>query len=263
MPFPQVVAVDMDGTFLHSDDSYDRQRFARLRGRMEAAGVRLVVASGNQYEQLHSFFDDPDQISYVADNGALVVEAGEVLFSAQIEPAVVVAVAELLTEYQLPYLACGPRGAFAPAWVEDDYLQQMARYYHRLGWIDSIAEVADSTYKFGLVDERGLPPELPDRLAELVGDRVVPVVSGHDSMDLGAPGVNKASGISLLLERWGIAPGGLAAFGDSANDVEMLRLAGFSVAMENALPQVKAVASLTTGSNDADGVLAQLEKWFG
>lgn len=263
MQLPQVVAVDMDGTFLRSDDSYDRQRFTRLRARMEAAGVRIVVASGNQYEQLNSFFQDSDRLSYAADNGALVVEAGKVLFSAQIEPAVVLAVADLLQEARLPYLACGPNGAFAPAWVEDDYLAAMARYYHRLGRVESITQVADSIYKFGLVDERGLPPDLPDRLAELVGDRVVPVVSGHGSMDLGAPGVNKATGVSLLLSRWGIAPAALAAFGDSANDLELLRLAGFSVAMANALPEVKAVATAITESNDADGVLVQLERWFG
>ena len=65
----RLVAVDMDGTFLHHDDTYDRARFARLRTQMDAAGVRFVVASGNQYEQISSFFPYRDELSFVGDNG--------------------------------------------------------------------------------------------------------------------------------------------------------------------------------------------------
>ena len=81
---PRLVAVDMDGTFLHHDDTYDRARFARLRTQMDAAGVRFVVASGNQYEQISSFFPYRDELSFVGDNGAYVVEQGTPLFAAQI-----------------------------------------------------------------------------------------------------------------------------------------------------------------------------------
>lgn len=258
----QVIAVDMDGTFLHSDDSYDRQRFAQLRSRMDSAGVRFVVASGNQYEQLRSFFPEPERISFVADNGALVVSAGEVLFSARIAPEAVARIAALFNSDRMPYLACGPDGAFAPDWVSDDYLREMGRYYHRLARISAIAP-EQQIYKFGLVDERGLPPDLPERLAAAVGDAIVPVVSGHGSMDLGAPGVNKGTGLKLLLDRWGIQPAHLAAFGDSANDLEMLALAGHPVAMANASEPVLAAVPARTDTNDDDGVLNQLERWLG
>lgn len=55
----RVVAVDMDGTFLRPDDTYDSDRFARMRAIWDAEGVRFVVASGNQYAQLASFFPIP------------------------------------------------------------------------------------------------------------------------------------------------------------------------------------------------------------
>ena len=47
-------------------------------------------------------------------------------------------------------------------------------------------------------------------------------------------GASKGDGLRRLLERLGVEPGAVLACGDGENDVEMLRLAGTSVAMGNA-----------------------------
>jgi hydroxymethylpyrimidine pyrophosphatase-like HAD family hydrolase len=52
----------------------------------------------------------------------------------------------------------------------------------------------------------------------------------------------------------------VVAFGDDVNDVEMVRRAGLGVAVENAIPAVKAVARQVTRSNDEDGVALVLEE---
>lgn len=52
----KMVAVDVDGTFVHSDYTYDVPRFQRILSRMKEAGCRFVVASGNQYYQLRDLF---------------------------------------------------------------------------------------------------------------------------------------------------------------------------------------------------------------
>ena len=44
------------------------------------------------------------------------------------------------------------------------------------------------------------------------------------------------------------------AFGDGGNDISMLKAAGTSVAMGNALDKVKANASYVTTSVDEDGI---------
>ena len=42
---------------------------------LKKRGIKFVVASGNQYYQLISFFPElKDEISFVAENGALVYE---------------------------------------------------------------------------------------------------------------------------------------------------------------------------------------------
>ncbi len=52
----KMVAVDIDGTFVRSDYTYDRLRFRQILARMQKAGCRFVVASGNQYYQLRDLF---------------------------------------------------------------------------------------------------------------------------------------------------------------------------------------------------------------
>ncbi|WP_281384440.1 HAD hydrolase family protein [Listeria portnoyi] len=70
----KLIAVDMDGTFLNNDQDYNRERFNRQYTELKKRDIRFVVASGNQYYQLKSFFPDfADEISFVAENGAYIV----------------------------------------------------------------------------------------------------------------------------------------------------------------------------------------------
>ena len=52
----KMAAVDIDGTFVRSDYTYDVPRFRRILERMKKAGCSFVVASGNQYYQLRDLF---------------------------------------------------------------------------------------------------------------------------------------------------------------------------------------------------------------
>lgn len=51
------------------------------------------------------------------------------------------------------------------------------------------------------------------------------------------------------------------AFGDDFSDLEMLRLCGRGIAMENAIEPVKEIADFVTSSNDNDGVSEYIEKY--
>jgi hydroxymethylpyrimidine pyrophosphatase-like HAD family hydrolase len=70
----------MDGTFLNHSMDYNRPRFERLRAMMKARGIKFAVASGNQYEQLKSFFDQPDELIFIAENGTYIKDQHEVLY---------------------------------------------------------------------------------------------------------------------------------------------------------------------------------------
>ena len=67
----KLIAVDMDGTFLNDKKTYNRERFRQQYQQMKAQQIRFVVASGNQYYQLASFFPEiVGEIAFVAENDA-------------------------------------------------------------------------------------------------------------------------------------------------------------------------------------------------
>lgn len=71
-------------------------------------------------------------------------------------------------------------------------------------------------------------------------------------------GSDKSVGIDRMIEHFGIKLSETMAFGDGANDVEMLRHVGIGVAMGNASAEVQASADYVTLSVDEDGVAAAL-----
>ncbi len=64
---------------------------------------------------------------------------------------------------------------------------------------------------------------------------------------------DKAKGILAVLEYYGYNPDNAMSLGDNPNDIEMLQFTGTSVAMGNAVREVKAVADYITSDIDADG----------
>ena len=81
-------------------------------------------------------------------------------------------------------------------------------------------------------------------------------------LEVSAPGINKAAGVSIVAADLGIDPQDVIAFGDMPNDIEMLAWAGTGVAMGNAAPTVHDAADATTASNDDFGLARVIEQWF-
>jgi Cof subfamily protein (haloacid dehalogenase superfamily) len=77
------------------------------------------------------------------------------------------------------------------------------------------------------------------------------------------PGITKASGLAIALDRYGVGFGDVLVFGDMPNDLPMItavaRAGGRAVAVANAHPAVRAATSHLTSGHDADGVARYLE----
>lgn len=110
----KLIAVDMDGSFLSDAKTYNRARFLAQYARMKAQGIRFVVASGNQYYQLISFFPEiAHEIAFVAENGGWVVDAGEDVFNGELSKEHFLTVATLLNDVPgIEIIACGKNSAY-------------------------------------------------------------------------------------------------------------------------------------------------------
>lgn len=258
----KLIAVDMDGTFLNDKMEYDRELFSRLYTIMKERGIHFVVASGNQYYQLKSFFGAiQDELTYVSENGALLVNQGEILSHGDITKEQVKKVISVVETYPtIKMVVCGVESAYILDTVEDEFYQQMSKYYHRLKKVDSYDIIDDTIIKFALTTKENESEKYEPLLKTALADVVVPTTSGHRSIDLIIPGLHKASGIEKLANLWNITPEQCIAFGDGGNDIEMLQYCKYGYAMENASAAVKSVCSYHTTSNNDNGVLKVLSK---
>ena len=262
----KLVAVDVDGTFMRTDYTYNVELFEKIFARMKELGCNFVVASGNQYYQLREMFEKyRNEISIVSDNGAYIETRGELIFAADIPKETVATATEVCRRHPNIYkFLCGVKSAYCEKnTVPEDLYNFMKKYMPRLEWVDDFTKVDDQFLKFALlIQEEDKMGDYYKILREELGGKLEPTTSGHDSMDLIIPGLHKASGIKKLVERFGITAAECAAFGDSNNDVEMLKYCGESYAMDNAPQNVKDAAKYVCPSNNNDGVLVTLEKIF-
>jgi hydroxymethylpyrimidine pyrophosphatase-like HAD family hydrolase len=74
--------------------------------------------------------------------------------------------------------------------------------------------------------------------------------------------VTKASGLAPALEALGATHEQTVGVGDAENDQAFLRLCGLAVAVDNALPSVKAMADLVMPSARGAGVAELIDRWL-
>ncbi len=119
----KLIAVDMDGTFLSDAKTYNRERFLAQYARMKEQGIRFVVASGNQYYQLISFFPEiAHEIAFVAENGGWVVSAGEDVFNGELSKTHFDTVAAVLNDVPgIEIIACGKGSAYTLKAYDDEF----------------------------------------------------------------------------------------------------------------------------------------------
>jgi len=79
-------------------------------------------------------------------------------------------------------------------------------------------------------------------------------------MEVFAPGVSKAAAMKRLAHEYGLTR--TVAFGDNVNDIPMLRAAGLSLAVANALPEVKDAVDEVIGMNTDDAVAKKILQDF-
>ena len=106
------------------------------------------------------------------------------------------------------------------------------------------------------------PPRLAVVRAELAprfAGRVFMTTSLPHLLELGNPAVTKGSGLAFVAAELGLDPAGVVAFGDGENDVELLEVAGFGVAVEDAHPRLAAIADWTCPGPQDEGVAAFIE----
>jgi hypothetical protein len=260
---PRLIASDMDGTLLRSDDTVSEETVAELE-RWRADGVPIVLATGRPPRWMGRIRDVLRHGTAVCCNGAVLLdlESFEVLDEVALQPELLESISTELRRRQ-------PGTWFA---VEYGFEFRHEPIY-RPRWDVNAPGVAEATLDEMIAvpvakllarhEELG-PDEFVSLVADVIGGRATVTHSSSDALaEISAVGVTKASGLAKVAAGHGVAPEDVVVFGDMPNDIaafEWVRTAGGrAVAMAHAHPDLMAVATDVTGTNDDDGVAAFLQ----
>lgn len=265
----RLVATDLDGTLLRTDNTVSDRTRAALRN-AQAAGLLVVFVTGRPPRWLDAVVDETGHVGVaVGANGAVVYDmaAEQIINSHALDVALV---HELTTRLRGAF----PAVAFAieighEFAAEPDYTHdwQVNPEVDRRGVpiapprIGALEKIVTAPALKLLAKDRGADPDAFAAAATaLVGDRAtITHSSSFGLLELSAPGVTKATGLAEIAATHGIEASEIAAIGDMPNDVPMLQWAGRSFSVANAHPAAIEAADETVGSNDDDAVAVLIE----
>ena len=259
----KLIAADMDGTLLSSQKQLPPDFFDVVAPLLRR-GVRFAIASGRQYDNIRSYFSHlENQLTYIAENGALIMEKGHVLYKSAIPAQNCGAPLQAIRGMAGVYpLFCGVKAAYTDC-RQPNFLAQARRYYKTIQFVDDLcAPIDDDICRIAVFDDAPAAQNSYARLLDFEG-RFKVTLSGRHWADLTNPGDNKGSAVQALCARLGLDQEQVMAFGDYFNDQELLTYCAHSFAMANAQPEIKAICRYQAASNDEGGVTKALRDHAG
>lgn len=246
----KAILLDLDGTLLNSDRTVSSRDTEMVR-RYADNGHLIVIATARPLRTALTALPMALREGYlVTFNGAWIFRGEEMIHRREIPSAQVLRVVEALHAH-----------GFQPAIEAADRLYTDINSPPGSNWERlPLAE-------YPQVAACKVPAQGHRRIDESLISRIIPedlefvIIDGGTLLQVARRGCSKASACEVVLDREGIDPVDAVAFGDDVNDIPMFELAGFSVAMGNAVRQVKTAADAVTLSNDADGVAHGLARY--
>ncbi len=255
----RALLLDVDGTLVKSDRSVSPSVIKAIR-RARKSGIQVSLSTGRAFISLTAIFDQIgwDGVHIVA-GGAQVIDGQtkKVIWEKNISSA----------DVKWLYQAVGSRGGGVVIVKADalyTYDQLLNRFQHH-PWRIPTKNVTElkTDWSSPLVSIHQINPELEQFLLTQTRLHAVKMktLGGEDYFDVTAKGVTKREGLMVWSQHTQISLGQTVAAGDGLNDRELLGLVGWSVAMGNAVPEIKAIAKMKVSSNNGDGVV-ELIDWL-
>ncbi len=250
----KLVVTDMDGTLLNSRGEVSNH-FYSLFEQLKANNIHFVAASGRQYHSIvRKLSPIVEDITIIAENGGIAKRGSEELLVTHMDNESIHKIIKLLRTIKNTYVVlCGKKSSYIET-SDKIFIELFNEYYATYEQVDDLTTVDDDQFiKIAVYHFDSSESFIYPSVKHLEGSLQVKV-SGLNWLDISHPDAHKGHALQLLQNKLGITSEETMVFGDYNNDLEMLGLAHFSYAMDNAHPNVKEIAKYHTKSNDDNGV---------
>ncbi|MBY0146908.1 HAD family hydrolase [Neobacillus niacini] len=278
---PKAIFLDMDGTILNHKNLvsiHTKEIIDQLRNQ----GKFVFIATGRAIDEIEGLVPKGFQVDGVVTSNGMAGYVGEkAIFKHSLPLNLVEEIIKRARENEV-YYELFPYGLDRITLRQDrkyveneitepkpesvgtnEWLSRKEAINEKIMWVDEIVGKEFSKFYFFAKSKEHInhwKKEL-ERLKKEI-DFTTSISSNHN-VEVMAANVNKATGIQQMLKHFHLSDTEAMAIGDSDNDLPMLRLVHYSVAMKNAPDSIKEIVDdVTEFTCDEDGVAYYLKKRF-
>ena len=262
----RLLALDVDGTLL-TDELHITPATREAVRQVISQGVQVVLASARGPKALYSIIAELEITGLaICYTGALTCR----LYPDQHIAAEVVNEQRMSLSSARLVLSKALELGISIGWFTGElwYIPGWDLALHHESMITGVSPIVDTDLMIfneaphklqAIVGETALLPRL-NALASMLPSDCVGQFSYETYLEIIHRGVDKATALLALGKQLGIAPSEMIAIGDMDNDIAMLHMAAFGIAMGNAPVNVQAEADWVTDTNNRDGVAVAIER---
>ncbi len=253
----KMIVTDLDGTFLYSDETLPKESIDIINQCREN-GVLFVVATSRSIVSAKRITDvlKPDAI--ISSGGANAICGDDVIYDAvfSVEDSESM-VKRCINDKEIDYiriigeecdLTNNPDVAFGEKeyghYIRTDFQEIPQQKISKITLCSSNVDHVREMFKN---DEQCC---------------FITSYSGQNFHKLSHARATKEDALAAVAKYYGVGFENILSFGDDTSDINMLKLSGIGVAVDNAKQHVKDVADFICGSNDERGVINYLADSF-
>lgn len=259
----RLISLDMDGTILNSQSQVSQENIDVLK-RAADAGVEVLINTGRMYNSARFFNRDTGlNVPMITANGAAIFDRqGTRLRHCPLPAQASRAVVDIAEEFGAYYhgfinnTLCSRRADKQIQFYLDlnARLPEQERVDIQIWDREKMIAGCELGFSKFLIMEPdiALIERIRARLQGIEGLNLSS--SGITNIEIVAAGVDKGEALAWYSAKKGIPMGAVMAMGDSENDLDMLKAAGWSVAMGNASDLAINASRFRTAHHDLHGV---------
>lgn len=264
----KALVLDIDGTLTNSKKEISaatRQAIQELMMR----GQKVILASGRPTPGMHRYAEELELDKYggylLSFNGAKIVDCytGEIIYQRLLPLTLLPGFYRFAKENGcglITYLGNDVISAFPT----DEYVELEARINglpvkEKANFLEFVDFDINKCLMTAEPEKAAL---LEKQLQERYGSDASIYRSEPFFIEIMPQNVNKAASLDKILPVLGVSREDTVCCGDGFNDISMIEYAGVGVAMGNAQQVVKDAADYVTASNDEDGLIQVIDKFF-
>ena len=255
----RAVAMDLDDTLLTSDLLIsDTTKKTLLQCQKD--GMRVILASGRPIYAIEKYAQELELEKYggyiVGFNGAAVKDCQskrlimqknlpmdyiQKLYDLSVENKVYIHTYignEIVTPYNNQYTK-----------IEGELTNMPIREVP-----DFVKAVDQEVVKVLMLEKPEYLKMVYEKLSREIGDTLSMAISKPYFLEIMNVGIEKGAALEHICNKLAIDKDDLIAFGDSYNDLSMLKSAGLGIALGNAQDEIKRQSDYVTDSNNQDGI---------